>query len=308
MTSPRSTPDWLTRPEAGLCPCGCVGRRSKASFIDKTIVGTADLTRRTMFSDEVSMRPGLLQQIDPRIKIVSLVALIITTALVRNLAVLVGLYLLTLLLAAGSRLTLPFFVARVWLFVPIFTGFIVLPATLSLITPGRVVVPLGNWFGSPVGLTSQGLMAGALIVTRVATSISLAVLLTLTTPWPRLLRALEALHVPRVFILVTGMAHRYLFLLLGSVTDMYVARKARAVGRETSVKRSRAFVGASAGALFAKTFALSEEVHMAMVARGYTAGSPTSDRARADATDWAFGAAALGVAVTVIGVDRVIGR
>ena len=32
----------------------------------------------------------------------------------------------------------------------------------------------------------------------------------------------------------------------------------------------RAFVAASAGALFGKTHALSEEVHMAMVSRGYT--------------------------------------
>ena len=44
-----------------------------------------------------------------------------------------------------------------------------------------------------VGLTSQGLRAAGLIVMRVATSISLVVLLTLTTPWTRLLAALRAL-------------------------------------------------------------------------------------------------------------------
>ena len=25
----RATPDWLTRPEVGLCPCGCIGRRTQ---------------------------------------------------------------------------------------------------------------------------------------------------------------------------------------------------------------------------------------------------------------------------------------
>ena len=65
---------------------------------------------------------------------------------------------------------------------------------------------------------------------RPATSISLVVLLTLTTPWTKLLAALRSLFVPRMFILVLGMAYRYLFHLLGSVTDMYTARKARMVG------------------------------------------------------------------------------
>ena len=53
---------------------------------------------------------------------------------------------------------------RVWLFIPIFTGIIVLPATLNVITPGEVVVPLP--FG--LGLTRQGLTAAAIITIRVA--------------------------------------------------------------------------------------------------------------------------------------------
>jgi hypothetical protein len=40
--------------------------------------------------------------------------------------------------------------------------------------------------------------------------------LTLTTPWIRLLAALGGLGVPRIFILIIGMAYRYIFLLLAS--------------------------------------------------------------------------------------------
>ena len=183
---------------------------------------------------------------------------------------LVALYAVSLVLAMASRLSLLFFVKRVWLFVPIFTGIVVLPATLNVITPGHIVVPLGTWFGHPVGFTAQGLTAAGLIVARVATSISLVVLLTLTTPWSKLLAALRALFVPRLFILVLGVAYRYLFHLLHAVTDMYTARKARTVRPDRSTNSGRAFVAASAGALFGKSHALSEEVHMAMVARGYT--------------------------------------
>jgi cobalt/nickel transport system permease protein len=304
--SATGTPDWLVRPEIGLCPCGCIGKRSKADFVEKTIGGASNLMRQSMFSDDVAARDGLLQRLDARVKVISLLVLLVTAALAHNPIVLVGLYAACLVLAAASRLSLRFFVARVWLFIPIFTGIVVLPATFSFITHGNIVVPLGNWFGTRVGLTEQGLTAAGLIVLRVATSISLVVLVTITTAWPRLLAALRALLVPRMFILVIGMAYRYLFHLLGSVSDMFTARKARTVGTEGNTKRDRAFVAASAGALFGKAHALSEEVHMAMVSRGYRGNAATLAHARLRVSDVAFGIAALALALTTMGIDHVI--
>lgn len=307
-TSMPSTPDWLIRPEVGLCPCGCIGRRSKADYLEKTIGGASNLMRQSMFSDDVAARDGLLQRIDARVKLVSVFALLLAAAYVRNPAVLAGLYASSLVLAAASRLSMRFFVARVWLFIPIFTGIVVIPATFSFVTHGQIVVPLGTWFGSRVGLTEQGLTAAGLIIMRVATSISLVVLVTITTPWPRLLAALRALFVPSMFILVIGMAYRYLFHLLGSVSDMFTARKARTVGREGDTRRDRAFVASSAGALFGKAHALSEEVHMAMVSRGYRGDATMLAPSRLRAADVAAFAGTVALAITTIGVDRVIGR
>jgi cobalt ECF transporter T component CbiQ len=261
-----------------------------------------------MFSEDMAAQPGLLQRIDPRVKLASLLGLLVTAAVVRNIPVLVAMYLATLGLAAASRLSLGFFVKRVWLFIPIFTGVIVLPATFSFVTHGHIVVPLGSWFGHRVGLTSQGLHTAGLMVIRVATSISLVVLLTLTTPWTKLLAALRSLAVPRMFVLVLGMAYRYLFHLLGSVTDMYTARKARMAGAETDVASGRAFVSASAGALFGKAQALADEVHMAMVSRGYTGEARGLSRFRLRAVDGAWSAACLLAAVLVVGGDRALGR
>jgi cobalt/nickel transport system permease protein len=303
-----ATPDWLTQPELGLCPCGCIGRRRKGSFVEKTITGAAGVLRAAMFSDGAATEPGLLQRIDARVKVLALLALLVTAGLVHHVAVLAGMYLATLALALASRLSLSFFVKRVWLFVPVFTGVVVLPATLNLVTPGHIVVPLGTWFGQPVGLTTQGLTSAGLIVTRVATSISLVVLVTLTTSWSRLLAALRALLVPRVFVAVLGMAYRYVFHLLDAVTDMYTARKARTVTRDRDVATGRRFVAASAGALFGKAQAVSEEVHLAMLARGYTGDARTLSNARVRVGDLAFGLAALAAAIVTIGVDRVLAR
>jgi energy-coupling factor transporter transmembrane protein EcfT len=105
---------------------------------------------------------------------------------------------------------------------------------------------------------------------RVAVSISLVVLLTVTTPWTRLLHGLRSLRLPTTVILVLAMAYRYLFHLLISVEDMYTARRARTVGPDRDLGNGRRFVAASAGALFGKAHGLSEEVYLAMVARGFT--------------------------------------
>lgn len=298
-----ATPDWLLAPEAGLCPCGCIGKRRKGSFVDKTLAGTARVMHQALFADDVAAAPGLLQRLEPRVKLVSLLGLLVVAALVHHIPALLALYAATLVLAAVSGVPLGFFVRRVWLFVPIFTGIVVLPATLDVVTPGEIVVPLGTWFGHDLGMTAQGLTAAGLIVTRVATSISLVVLLTLTTPWHRLLAALRALRVPALFVLVLGMAYRYVFHLLGAVGDMFTARKARQV-RATGTAAGRRFVAASAGALFGKSHALAEEVHMAMVARGFTGDVRTLAAERVGAREVAWLAACLALAVAVWGIDH----
>jgi cobalt/nickel transport system permease protein len=307
-TTSSVTPAWLLEREVALCPCGCIGKRSKANFIDKTIAGASGVLRQALFTDDIAAQPGLLQRLDPRVKAITTLALVIAAALLRNIPVLVGMYLVALLLAVASKISVTYFIKRVWLFIPIFTGIVVLPATFSFVTHGHIVVPMGHWFGHRVGLTSQGLRSAGLIVVRVATSISFVVLVALTTTWTRLLAALRAMLLPRMFILVLGMAYRYVFHLLGSVTDMYEARKARTVQADNAVRSGRAFVSATAGTMFGKAHAMSEEVYQAMVSRGYTGQARTMSAFKIRAIDVAWVVCCAIVIALVIRVDRAIGR
>ncbi|HVQ93062.1 MAG TPA: cobalt ECF transporter T component CbiQ [Mycobacteriales bacterium] len=306
-TAARRTPDWLLTAEVGLCPCGCIGKRRKGSFVAKTLAGGADLVRRTMFSDDLAGRPGLLQRLDPRVALASVLALLVAVGLVHNLPVLAAGYAGTLLLAAASGLSVWYFIRRVWLFVPIFTGIVVLPATLSVITHGDVVLTLWHWHGQPQGFTAQGLHAAGLIVTRVATSISLVLLLTLTISWPRLLAALRAVGVPRIFVLIIGMAYRYLYLLLGIVSDMFTARQARTVGGDGTAKEGRRFIAASVGTLFGKAHQLSEEVHQAMTARGFRGDAVSTTGFRLRAVDGIWAVATVLAAAGLLLADRAVG-
>jgi cobalt/nickel transport system permease protein len=103
------------------------------------------------------------------------------------------------------------------------------------------------------------------------------------------------------------MAYRYLFLLLNSVTDMFEARRSRSVGGDDDPRQGRRFVAATAGALFGKAHTLSEEVHQAMVARGYRGDATTLEGWRPGTIDlaWALGCVAL--SVLVLGGDRLLG-
>ena len=303
-----ATPSWLLQGEFAICPCGCIGKRKKGSFVEKTLDGSAGLMRQVMFGQDIADQPGLLQRIDPRLKLASLLVLLVAVALVRNIVVLVVAYFLTVAVAAASRIPAAFFVKRVWLFIPIFTGIVVIPATLSIITPGDIVLPLWTWHGTTQGFTSQGLTAAGLIVTRVALSISLVVLLTLTTSWVRLLAAMRGLGVPRVFVLIVGMAYRYIFLLLGSVTDMYESRKARTVGTVTHDKAARGFVTSTAGALLSKSHTLSEEVHQAMTSRGYRGDAKTLQQFALTRGDAVYAVVVVVLAVTIVLADHSLGR
>jgi cobalt/nickel transport system permease protein len=301
-----AVPQWLLQQDVAMCPCGCVGKRKKGGYVARTLEGGARLMQQVLFGEDVAGASGVLQRIDPRVKLASLLVLLVVAGLAHSMTILAVIYGLTLALAAVSALPVGFFIKRVWLFVPIFTGIMVLPAIFSVVTPGEVVLTLWHWNGTPQGITAQGVTAAARVVCRVAVSISLVVLLTLTTPWVRLLAALRGLGVPRIFILITGMAYRYVFLLLGSVTDMYQARQARTPGTPKHDAGARAFLGASVGALLGKSAQLSEEVHQAMVSRGYRGDAKNLERHRLRGLDIGYAALALVCAVVLLWGDHVL--
>jgi cobalt/nickel transport system permease protein len=306
--SATTTPSWLLQEHVALCPCGCIGKRQKANFIDKTIVGGSRLVRQSIFADDTAALPGVLQGLDPRVKLVSTVGLLVVTSLVRHVPILLAISAAAAVLAGLSKISTAFFLKRVWMFIPFFTGIVVLPATFSFITAGDIVVPLGHWFGHRVGLTRQGLTSAALLVTRVAASISLVLLVVLTTSWTRLVASLRALGMPRLFVMVLGMAHRYVFYLLNTVTDMYEARKARTALVEGSVANGRLFVAATAGSLFGKAHAMSDEVHQAMTARGYTGQARSLKTFQLRLADGLYALACVVACVVALGVDRALGR
>jgi cobalt ECF transporter T component CbiQ len=250
-----------------------------------------------LFAETIARRTGWLQSIDPRVKVLATLALLIAVGLSRSLVVLVGLYGVALVLAWRSAVPLGFFVKRVWLFMPFFSVPIALPALF--VTPGPA------WVSLPLGLviTRPGVLTASFLLLRVSTSVSLGVLLMLTTAWSTLLKALSVLRVPEGFILILGMTFRYIYLLLRLAQDMFLSRQSRVVGRLKPVDERRV-LAASAGTLLNKSLHLSGEVYLAMQSRGYRGQARSMDTFQMRRQDWIGGALILGVAAVAIWLGR----
>ena len=171
-------------------------RTTRSSFVERTLVDINHTMEQSVFAETTARQPGWLQQLDPRLKILSMLLILLAVSLSRNLLVILVLYFLVLGLAFFSKIPLGFFVKRVWLLIPFFTGLVALPALFM--TPGSILVHL------PLELviTRTGLTTALFLLLRVGTSVSVAVLLVLTTPWNSVLKALGVLRVPAVIILI----------------------------------------------------------------------------------------------------------
>jgi cobalt/nickel transport system permease protein len=268
-------------------------------IIERTLADISHSLEQALFAEEIARRDGLLQSLDPRVKIIAFLGLLIAVSLSKSLVVILGLYAVVLVLAAASHVPQGFFVKRVWLFMPFFTGIIVVPALF--ITPGPPLFLLPG--PVPLVITRPGVISGAFLILRVGTSVSIAVLLVLTTPWNHVLRALSVLRVPQVFVLILGMTHRYIYLLLHTANDMFLARKSRVVGRMSGADHRR-WIAASVGVLLGKSFHLSNEVYLAMTARGFTGRARIAQRLTLTQRDWLWGGGLLGVALLAMFLGR----
>ena len=264
--------------------------RRERSFLERTAAGLAAALDRAGSAGEMAHRQGLLQQLDPRVKVFGFVLLITCAACARNISATIALFGAALFLAALSRVSFRFLAIRLWPGVLFFAGMLALPAVF--LTPGSVIarLPLLDW---PV--TEQGLRAAIRLVARGETTATLALLLVVTTPWAHVLKALRVLKVPVVFVVILGMTYRYIFLLLRVALDFFEGRRSRMVA-PLSGQQSRRMAGSVAGVLLGKSLLLSNEVFLAMRSRGFRGEVYPLDDFRTKPRDWWALAAFLSIA------------
>ena len=253
---------------------------ARKDFIERSIRGTLSFFKEAIFADETASLPGLLQSLDPRIKIVTVLCCLLLVLFTRCLAVLGFLYLLSLILAVISWIRLGFFLKRTWVFIPLFSLLIAIPAMFSFVSPGDPVLSAGAFH-----ITRHGLMSAGFFIGRVITSVSLVVLLSMTTRHFDLLKALRFFGIPQMFVMVLGICYRYLYLFVEIVENTHRAIRSR-VGSGMHHQKGQKVVAWNIAHLWMRSYALNEQVYNAMVSRGFRGEPVTLDHFQTKPRDW----------------------
>jgi len=230
-------------------------------FVEASLRGFARALSGAFASEQTAAKRGLLQSFDPRARIVSIFVLVLTVTLCRSISAVAVLFLLAIFIALTSRVSVSSLAKRVWLIVFGFTGLIALPALF--ITPGDELASLG-----PLVITVQGARTATLLILRVETAVTLTTALVLSTQWTQVLRGLRSLRVPAEIVTMLAMTHRYIFLLIESANQMFESRQSRMIGHLSSSEQRHMAVR-TAGVLLNKSIDLSNDVYLAMQARGF---------------------------------------
>jgi cobalt/nickel transport system permease protein len=194
-----------------------------------------------------------IHRLDPRVKIVGLIGLAVVAVTTPPGAwAAYAAYLAVLgFLIAVARLPLRHVGRRATIELPFLAAAAILPFTVP-----------------------DGRMQGATLALRITIGTLAMIVLSSTTPFPRLLRGFELLRAPRLLLVIVAFMWRYAHVLGEEIARMKVARDARGY-------RGRWLWQAGAGAamlgtLFIRALERGERVYLAMLARGYGGGIPAT--------------------------------
>jgi cobalt/nickel transport system permease protein len=239
------------------------------------------------FIDQYSDLDSVVHRLDPRTKTLAMLAFVLAVMATPPTAwlsftlyalLITGLILLArlppLYALKRSAVVAPF-VLMVALSLPFFEG-------------GQVAgsCNVGWW---QVSVTYAGLTVLWNVVVKSWLSALSLILLSATTPFPRLLKGLERLGVPQVMVMILSFMYRYIFVLVDEAMRMGRARESRALGGGWTWQVRT--IGNMIGTLFVRSYERGERVYQAMLARGFDGQIRTLDDLRFRKADWCFGLA-----------------
>lgn len=264
----RELPGWL-KGDTVARPSKHTNHRPTRDLIGGVLSRARATIEETVVTERIARSKGWVQAAPTLPKTLAFLVVLAWVSLAQNPLLPLGACLVAVLAAASSSVPVNGFVRRVVGSVAFFGLALALPVSLQAVTKGPVAISLG-----PISFSTTGLSLAALLLSRLGASISLALLWILTTRSHRMVRSLQAIGAPEGLVTALLLTYRYLFVLLETLSEMVTARTSRQVGSPDK-EQARAYAGAGTAILFAKSLALTEELHQAMVSRGATLSKPS---------------------------------
>lgn len=236
-------------------------------------------------------------RLETRLKIVSILMLVIVFATLQSVPYLAvgSLFLLALALFIG--IPLPSLLRRfVWL-LP-FAGVMII--MFPFITPGHPLFTFTTPLFSITG-TEEGALKAGILALRVFNATFAVSLLVLTTSLKELLHGLQQLRVPGIIVSLISFTLRYFDVLIDEVNRMKLARKARCfkAGGSLFHLHTMKTLGLLLGTLFVRSAERGERIFVAMLSRGYHGEVACCGHCHPKVGDWvtSIGIVAFGLAL-----------
>ncbi len=161
-----------------------------------------------------------------------------------------------------------------------------------------------------IGTSAEALAQAAVLLWRACLAALAIGLYISVAPFAETVQAMQALRLPELFVLITALLYRYLFVLAGEAWRMERAREARTlrVPSFASLWEEAKVLASMIGSLFLRSYARSERVYWAMLSRGFSGSFATLRGAQWSAIDavapaaWALALLLGGVASRVLAV------
>jgi cobalt/nickel transport system permease protein len=271
----------------------------KTSFLEKGIHHLAEVIKTGYVQWETASSDHFFQKIDARVKVLFLLFYVIIVSMKRDIPseALIGAFVFVLALL--SRLDIFNLYKRVFFFAFFFGFLIALPASLNLITRGKIILPLLHlsksyrfWFyqiPEEIGFTREGVYGVLMLTSRVSNSLALSFFVLSTTPFTEIIKALKVLKIPDSFLMIVTLSFKYVFIFAKTIEDMHLAKKSRLAGKVSNAEARRWIAGRMAF-LFKKSRQRCEEIFKAMLGRGFSNDIKIYGIKKLRAHDWAAGA------------------
>jgi cobalt ECF transporter T component CbiQ len=279
--------------------------KTKTGFLRETLSQISGVFQNEILAERFAASDGLLQRLDARVKLVSILFFMVYAGLSKKLLTLLLLASVAAMMAVLSKLHIRTYIRRVWLFLPVIILVFSVPAATSLIIRGTPLVYIYRdlnmrilFIEMPRELyfSKEGILAVLKLVTRIGVSISFGYVLIMTTRWSKLARALAILRIPKLFITILDMTYRYIFVLSRLVVEIFEARYLRTVGKVRG-RDNRKFLAGGMAHLLTKSVYLSQEVYDSMICRGFTGEPVALDQFRLTRNDFVWIANSIIIAI-----------
>ncbi|AFK85288.1 MULTISPECIES: cobalt ECF transporter T component CbiQ [Thermoanaerobacterium] len=235
-----------------------------SNFIEKTVLSIQSTFQDMFESDEIAIKRGLMQSLDARIRLLSILLLIVLCNLSSSWQFLCLMVVYSIFVAVLSKVPIKSYIFRVLSVSVIFTGIVLIPSLFNIVKPGNPLI----YIGKNLYITRNGAISASIFIMRSFVSLSFIYILILSTKWVEILKAFRYFKLPKIFSATLDISFRYITLFLDVASNMFLARKSRSVGKSKG-KSERRFVASSMGNLLIRSEYLSSEVYSAMLSRGY---------------------------------------